>query len=67
MNEATVSLEAPFVKDFQQASTFKLNDRIPVKVKRVGCWFYQKGNSLQPNQSSSRVMITLFGSSSRIL
>lgn len=33
MNEATVSLEAPFVKDFQQASTFKLNDRIPVKSK----------------------------------
>lgn len=33
MNEATVSLEAPFVKDFQQASTFKPNDRIPVKSK----------------------------------
>ena len=33
MNEATVSLEAPFVKDFQQASTFKLDDRIPVKSK----------------------------------
>lgn len=33
MDEAAVSLEAPFVKDFQQASTFKLNDRIPVKSK----------------------------------